>query len=440
MAAEVEEFVRRLDLSNLTHAIVKEKFKKHMKKDSLTKEEKMQLKQAVEKVLLENEDDESSDDDVPLSVKAELLRKEKYRSRARDSNGGDGKVNGRTQLTKKTRTHSPSSDSGKGKRGVRARRASTSAGSSDTEEEGEGDHQQPPPAPDQRAARRLEEEARESDRVGRSSKPQRREESGSEDRDRVVSRRSQGSEGEESSSSEDPPSDTGRGAARAQREQEETGDQGQTDAESSSSDESSRSEKSSSVRDRGDEAQRGSSTDSSSESEEDGEAGGGKGQRRTGKGHNRNNSKRKAQPKERRQDEHPTLKRLKRYIVACGVRRNYKKLFADCRTDKSRIRVLRRELEELGIKGNPSLEKCKALRFKRDEEAELASLDVANIIHSEGRPRRRRGTSWDLDPIRPESYKRTLPSDSDEELEERPRKLTMWSNLQGLISDDCESE
>lgn len=35
--------------------------------------------------------------------------------------------------------------------------------------------------------------------------------------------------------------------------------------------------------------------------------------------------------------------------------------------------------------GNPSLEKCRALKEQREEAAELASLDVANIISSSGK-------------------------------------------------------
>ncbi|XP_067882692.1 HIRA-interacting protein 3-like [Heterodontus francisci] len=92
----------------------------------------------------------------------------------------------------------------------------------------------------------------------------------------------------------------------------------------------------------------------------------------------------KTNGKESGREEHPSIKRLKRCIVACGVRRNYKKLFENCHSNKAKIRALRRELEDLGIEGNPSLEKCKVLRIKREEQAELASLDVANIIHTEG--------------------------------------------------------
>ncbi|TFJ96417.1 methionyl-tRNA formyltransferase [Platysternon megacephalum] len=50
-------------------------------------------------------------------------------------------------------------------------------------------------------------------------------------------------------------------------------------------------------------------------------------------------------------EEHPAVRRLKRYILACGVRRNYRKLLAGCRSVKQRVGVLRRELEAIGLQG-----------------------------------------------------------------------------------------
>ena len=45
------------------------------------------------------------------------------------------------------------------------------------------------------------------------------------------------------------------------------------------------------------------------------------------------------------------MRRLKRYIRACGAHRNYKKLLGSCRSRKERLSVLRAELEALGMKG-----------------------------------------------------------------------------------------
>lgn len=129
------------------------------------------------------------------------------------------------------------------------------------------------------------------------------------------------------------------------------------------------------------------------------------------------------------------MRRLKRYIRACGAHRNYKKLLGSCRSRKERLSVLRAELEALGMKGNPSLEKCRALKEQREEAAEVASLDITNIISS-GRPRRR--TAWNPsgETAPPgELYRRILDSD-----EERPHPPPPdWSHLRGIISSDGES-
>lgn len=138
----------------------------------------------------------------------------------------------------------------------------------------------------------------------------------------------------------------------------------------------------------------------------------------------------------RRGEDHPAVVRLKRYIRACGARRNYKKLLGSCGSHKERLSVLRAELEALGMKGNPSLEKCRALKQQREEAAEVASLDVANIISSSGRPRRRNAWNPSGEGISPgELYHRTLDSE-----EERPRQAPPdWSHMRGIISSDGES-
>uniref|UniRef100_A0A1A8MHY9 HIRA interacting protein 3 n=1 Tax=Nothobranchius pienaari TaxID=704102 RepID=A0A1A8MHY9_9TELE len=132
----------------------------------------------------------------------------------------------------------------------------------------------------------------------------------------------------------------------------------------------------------------------------------------------------------------------KRYIALCGVRRNYKKLLNSCSSTRSKLAVLKKELEDLGVHGNPTIEKCKKVRMKREEAQELAELDVCNIINTKGRPTRR-GMSNRQDP--PSSgYKHALNSGSDTEEENKPdkgrRKMSEWANLRGIISDDADSD
>ncbi|XP_034275602.1 HIRA-interacting protein 3 isoform X2 [Pantherophis guttatus] len=131
-----------------------------------------------------------------------------------------------------------------------------------------------------------------------------------------------------------------------------------------------------------------------------------------------------------KKEEHPSVQRLKRYIRECGVRRNYIKLLAGCHSRKAQIVVLKEELESLGIKGTPSLAKCKALKQKREEAAEVASLDINNIIATEGRPKRRK--VWSL-------YNKPQESPSSPEEPIVRRHTTDWSQLRGVISSDGES-
>ncbi|XP_014894770.1 HIRA-interacting protein 3 isoform X2 [Poecilia latipinna] len=144
-------------------------------------------------------------------------------------------------------------------------------------------------------------------------------------------------------------------------------------------------------------------------------------------------------------DEDKAVVRLKRYIALCGVRRNYKKLLDDCRSTRSKVAVLKKELEDLGLRGNPSIEKCKKIRLKREEAQELAELDVHNIISTKaGRPRRRGTSAMQVQKEPPSSYQRTLNSDSDCDQEnDAPkgrRKISEWANLHGIISDDADTD
>ncbi|XP_059413821.1 HIRA-interacting protein 3-like [Carassius carassius] len=147
-------------------------------------------------------------------------------------------------------------------------------------------------------------------------------------------------------------------------------------------------------------------------------------------------------------EEHKAVSRLKRYIALCGVRRNYKKLLDGCRSVKAKVGVLKKELEELGVEGNPSIEKCKRARLKREEAQELAELDVSNIITTQGRPKRRAAVAAAWLPTQnvsppPSAYKRVVDSDSDSgdsHTNTGRKRGTAWANLQGIISDDGESD
>ncbi|XP_029912810.1 HIRA-interacting protein 3 isoform X2 [Myripristis murdjan] len=148
---------------------------------------------------------------------------------------------------------------------------------------------------------------------------------------------------------------------------------------------------------------------------------------------------RKNIPKENK-DDNKAVVRLKRYIYLCGVRRNFSKLLGGCRSVRAMVNTLKKELEDLGVQGAPSIKKCKEVRRLREEAKEIAELDVGNIISTQGRPKRRAALAWQGQRV-PESspYQRTLNSscsDEDSHTGRGGRRAADWSNLQGIISDE----
>ncbi|KAM9391730.1 uncharacterized protein KZ484_003266 [Pholidichthys leucotaenia] len=132
--------------------------------------------------------------------------------------------------------------------------------------------------------------------------------------------------------------------------------------------------------------------------------------------------------------------RLKRFIFLCGVRKNYKKLLDSCRSTASKVAVLKKELEDLGLKGTPTIKKCKKVQMKREMASELAHLHVSNIIETQGRPKRQ-ATFAGGEKQPPSAYQRTLPSGSDSDQEDGTRRRTSdWANLKGIISDDGDRQ
>ncbi|XP_039390195.1 HIRA-interacting protein 3 isoform X2 [Mauremys reevesii] len=259
--------------------------------------------------------------------------------------------------------------------------------------------------------RRSDSEAEEVGSRKKRTKAQSEEESGSEEEE-GASRKETGKKGRRKAERGSESEDGGKGRRRGSEEEE--GGKGRRKAERGSESEEG-----------GGKVQRGSSaTDedsSSSSSAQDENSSPNPGSRRKkGKAPGSGG----AGPAE----EHPAVRRLKRYILACGVRRNYKKLLAGCRSVKQRVRVLRRELEAIGLQGNPSLERCRALRLRREEAAEVAALDVGNIIASDGRPRR--CNIWSLYSKPPAAPPAAPPA----------RRPVDWSSLRGVVSSDGESD
>jgi hypothetical protein len=80
------------------------------------------------------------------------------------------------------------------------------------------------------------------------------------------------------------------------------------------------------------------------------------------------------------------LARLKRYVHLCGVRRVWKREL-DGMSEKEARRHIENLLISLGVEGRPSIEKCNAVKKKREFQEELSVLDIGNVVSSRLRSR-----------------------------------------------------
>ncbi|XP_065775369.1 HIRA-interacting protein 3 [Muntiacus reevesi] len=451
------------DLSTLTHSIVRRRFLVHAGRDHLEPEEKQALKRLVEEELLKMQVDEASAKEERLHVGKKAKRSPtpcrdperkrfRFNSESEPSSAASSPdrlnpsaKNGMAAYVTPTEDESPNQTSKKGKKGAKSHQESekeseeeeTLTKKKENREEKE-DWKATAQSSGGKRSVREERSCKQKSRAARllGDRGDREEQmekaaassgdSSEEDEELLVHRqrkdRTQGEGGKRQSGSSEDGEDSPR---KVKPTTGKTAKEGSISGEASDSEkEVSNSEAEGSPKERKNRSSKMSSkkgrTRSPSSSSTDGspERKGGKaGSGRSG-------------------EDHPAVRRLKRYIRACGAHRNYKKLLGSCRSRKERLSVLRAELEALGMKGNPSLEKCRALKEQREEAAEVASLDITNIISSSGRPRRR--TAWNPsgEAAPPgELYRRTLDSD-----EERPRPPPPdWSHLRGIISSDGES-
>ncbi|BEJ05893.1 hypothetical protein CcaverHIS641_0304150 [Cutaneotrichosporon cavernicola] len=80
-----------------------------------------------------------------------------------------------------------------------------------------------------------------------------------------------------------------------------------------------------------------------------------------------------------------------RIVVACGVRKQWTKEFADCPTPTSQIDHLRDLLRSLGMKGNPTTGKAKSLKERRELAQELNDVQEFESKRGAGAERPGRG-------------------------------------------------
>lgn len=78
-------------------------------------------------------------------------------------------------------------------------------------------------------------------------------------------------------------------------------------------------------------------------------------------------------------------------------------------------------LRELGIEGKPSLEQCKAIKERREFEAELREIDASNIIEG----KRRRGSEISLPSKKKQIVLSSESESGDEDTEEQSFKIDL---------------
>nr|XP_019046885.1 hypothetical protein I302_03488 [Kwoniella bestiolae CBS 10118]OCF25815.1 hypothetical protein I302_03488 [Kwoniella bestiolae CBS 10118] len=105
---------------------------------------------------------------------------------------------------------------------------------------------------------------------------------------------------------------------------------------------------------------------------------------------------------------------LKRIVVACGVRKQWAKEFADFPSTSSQIRHLQSLLSSIGMKGQPTLGKARTLKEKRELAQELddvTTFEAARGVSSDTRASRSRAGG-----------KNKMVDSDDEEEEEEPEE------------------
>lgn len=82
-----------------------------------------------------------------------------------------------------------------------------------------------------------------------------------------------------------------------------------------------------------------------------------------------------------------TLGKLKSYVFKCGIRKIWKKEL-DGLDETASIAKVRGILEELGMDGRPSLEKCKKIKDQREFAEEMKIIDESKILQTRLRGQR----------------------------------------------------
>ncbi|KAH9951118.1 hypothetical protein B0H21DRAFT_719639 [Amylocystis lapponica] len=138
-----------------------------------------------------------------------------------------------------------------------------------------------------------------------------------------------------------------------------------------------------------------------------------------------------------------TIKRLKSFVVACGVRKVWAKEFKDLASPAEQIRRLKAILGDLGMSGRMSLEQAKAIRAKRELAQELEDVQKfeKNIVSGpepSTRTRRKGATAR----VQEASDEEEEEDDSDEEAAAAPkrRRATAHQSIMAFLGDQSDDE
>jgi len=129
-----------------------------------------------------------------------------------------------------------------------------------------------------------------------------------------------------------------------------------------------------------------------------------------------------------------TIKRLKSFVTACGVRKPWAKVFKDCPRHSQQIRKLKELLAELGMTGRLSMEQAKQIKEKRELAQELEDVQsFEQCILSRSSQSRTTSTSR---PSKPEE------SESEESEEIRPtrRQSKALQSINAFLEDQSDSD
>ncbi|XP_042072845.1 HIRA-interacting protein 3-like [Haplochromis burtoni] len=406
------------DLSTLILGILKKRYQAHNKCDSLSPEVKTFMEQVVQEELMKMHDNDESESDSETK---------KLQNKRKRENGNDevmSESEDESRAKKSQNNHSSSSSESEAQEDNKTESEESSNDEENAKSQADGEE------PEVKKSQQKRNENRQID-SDESSDEELSEESNCSDSPKKMVRMNV----ETVTSSKDE----GRRTPLSDAGNESDGDSKSETSDKIKSDESSDSEKEDTKVEKKTSDPDSDSSLPSLEDEKENKTDKSKDKKKMKKSVKKDESTRKPKSDDK------SVARLKRYIALCGVRRNYKKLLEDCRSIRSQGAVLKKELEQLGVHGQPTIQKCKKVRMKREQAHELAALDVNNIITTQGRPTRRGTSASQKQQDCPSSgYQRTLNSGSDSDRENNihrgRRKMSEWDNLQGIISDDADSD